>query len=209
MFKGRAVWTEASGPEGDKFDSKARCLMTRVLTQAALALLLASTLGAAPGQKTSGSRAKETPQSQPVASQQGTTTPAAPQVGSNKVPKSVKQKEPKPYQVGSASWYGTLFQGKPTASGETYDMYRYTAAHLDLPLGTWVKVTNLRNSKSVVVRINDRGPVTPGRIIDLSYSAAKQLEMAARGVAKVKIDVIPSPGTQSGQAPTLLQAGLR
>ena len=81
----------------------------------------------------------------------------------------------KPFQVGKASWYGGLFQGKATASGEDYNMYDFTAAHRELPLGTFVKVTNLKNLKSVVVRINDRGPVTPGRIIDLSYSAARSL----------------------------------
>jgi rare lipoprotein A len=81
---------------------------------------------------------------------------------------------------------------------------------MQLPLGTWVKVTNLKNNKFVVVRVNDRGPVTPGRIIDLSYSAAKQLNMAGRGVAKVRVDVIPSPvNPQMGNKPTILEAGLR
>jgi rare lipoprotein A len=97
---------------------------------------------------------------------------------------------PKPYQVGKASWYGGLFQGKATASGENYNMYDFTAAHRELPLGTVVKVTNLKNLKSVIVRINDRGPVTPGRIIDLSYSAARTLEMHQNGLQKVRIDVV-------------------
>ena len=102
-----------------------------------------------------------------------------------------KQLEPpKPYQVGKASWYGGLFQGKATASGEDYDMYDFTAAHRELPLGTVVRVTNLKNLKSVIVRINDRGPVTPGRIIDLSYSAARRLEMHQKGLQKVRIDVV-------------------
>jgi len=96
----------------------------------------------------------------------------------------------KPYQVGKASWYGGLFQGKATASGENYDMYDLTAAHRELPLGTLVKVTNLKNLRSVIVRINDRGPVTPGRIIDLSYSAARMLEMHQNGLQKVRIDVV-------------------
>ena len=95
-----------------------------------------------------------------------------------------------PYQVGKASWYGGLFQGKATASGEDYDMYDFTAAHRELPLGTFVKVTNLTNRKSVIVRINDRGPVTPGRVIDLSYSAARSLEMHQNGLQKVRIDVV-------------------
>jgi rare lipoprotein A len=74
-----------------------------------------------------------------------------------------------PYQVGTASWYGATFEGKETASGEKYNMYDMTAAHLTLPMGSYVKVTNLRNGKAVVVRVNDRGPIVPGRIIDVSY----------------------------------------
>lgn len=96
----------------------------------------------------------------------------------------------KAFQIGKASWYGGLFQGKATASGEGYDMYTFTAAHRELPLGTFVKVTNLKNLKTVIVRINDRGPVTPGRIIDLSYSAARYLEMRANGLQKVRIDLL-------------------
>jgi peptidoglycan lytic transglycosylase len=99
----------------------------------------------------------------------------------------------KPYQVGTASWYGSYFQGKPTASGEPYNMYDLTAAHPTLPLGTRVRVTNLRNGRSVVVRINDRGPVVPGRIIDLSYSAARVLKVKARGLQRVRLDVVNSP----------------
>jgi peptidoglycan lytic transglycosylase len=98
-----------------------------------------------------------------------------------------------PYQVGTASWYGEDFDGKPTASGEPYNMYELTAAHPKLPLGTLVKVTNLRNRRTVVVRINDRGPVVPGRIIDLSYSAARVLNFKAQGVQRVRLDVVSSP----------------
>src|SRR5437763_1879201 len=93
----------------------------------------------------------------------------------------VKGKAAKPYEVGTASWYGEYFEGKPTASGEPYNMYDLTAAHPTLPLGTLVKVTNLRNRRSVIVRINDRGPVVPGRIIDLSYNAARALRFEERG----------------------------
>jgi rare lipoprotein A len=96
----------------------------------------------------------------------------------------------KPFEVGKASWYGGLFQGKATASGEGYDMFDFTAAHRELPLGTFVKVTNLKNMKSVIVRINDRGPVSPGRIIDLSYSAARSLDMHQKGLQKVRIDLV-------------------
>src|SRR5260370_16870288 len=88
----------------------------------------------------------------------------------------------KAYQVGTASWYGEHFQGKQTASGEPFDMRDFTAAHPNLPLGTYVKVTNLRNGKAVVVRINDRGPVVDGRIIDVSYNAARALAFREPGV---------------------------
>lgn len=96
-----------------------------------------------------------------------------------------------PYQVGTASWYGEYFEGKATASGEPYDMFDMTAAHPSLPLGTYVKVTNLRNRRAVIVRINDRGPVVPGRIIDVSYGAAKALNFQGRGIQRVRLDVIP------------------
>lgn len=96
----------------------------------------------------------------------------------------------RPYQVGTASWYGEDFEGKPTASGEPYNMYDLTAAHPTLPLGTYVKVTNLRNRRTVVVRINDRGPVVPGRIIDVSYSTAKVLKFDAQGIQRVRLDVV-------------------
>jgi rare lipoprotein A len=96
----------------------------------------------------------------------------------------------KPYQVGTASWYGSNFEGKETASGEKYHMYDMTAASLTLPLGSHVKVTNLRNGKSVVVRINDRGPIVPGRIIDLSYGAAQALSFRQRGLQRVRLDLV-------------------
>ncbi len=95
----------------------------------------------------------------------------------------------KAYQVGTASWYGEWFQGKPTASGEPFNMRDFTAAHPSLPLGTFVKVTNLRNGKAVVVRINDRGPVVDGRIIDVSYNAARALGFKERGLQKVRLDL--------------------
>ena len=106
------------------------------------------------------------------------------------VEQTSKEQARKPYQVGQASWYGDLFQGKATASGETFDMYEFTAAHRELPLGTFVRVTNLRNHKSVVVKVNDRGPVNPDRVIDLSFSAARSLNMHNHGLQKVRIDII-------------------
>lgn len=106
----------------------------------------------------------------------------------------------RPFQVGDASWYGKWFNGKPTASGEAYDMNELTAAHPTLPLGTWVKVTNLRNHLWVLVRVNDRGPIVPGRIIDLSYSAARMLNMSGRGIAKVRLDLVNTPDEVSSMA---------
>src|SRR5271163_402616 len=102
----------------------------------------------------------------------------------------------RPYQVGTASWYGEQFQGKPTASGEPFDMRDFTAAHPSLPLGSFVKVTNLRNGKAVVVRINDRGPVVDGRIIDVSYNAARALGFKESGLQTVRLDVYPSTKRQ-------------
>ena len=97
-----------------------------------------------------------------------------------------------PYQVGRASWYGKDFHGKATASGEPYNMFQFTAAHPSLPLGTMVKVTNLRNRRWVVVRINDRGPVPKSRIIDLSYGAAQILGLRGYGLQKVRLDLLES-----------------
>lgn len=91
---------------------------------------------------------------------------------------------------GIASWYGPDFHGKQTSSGEYYDMYDFTAAHKTLPMNTMVKVTNLNNGKSVVVRINDRGPFVKNRIIDLSYAAAKKIGMVGTGTAPVEIEVL-------------------
>jgi len=101
-----------------------------------------------------------------------------------------KNKKAKAYEVGTASWYGHQFQGKQTASGEPFDMLDFTAAHPTLPLGTFVRVTNLRNGKVVVVRINDRGPVVDGRIIDVSYNAARALGFKERGLQRVRLDLI-------------------
>jgi rare lipoprotein A len=91
---------------------------------------------------------------------------------------------------GNASWYGPDFHGKLTSNGETYDMYAMTAAHKTLPMNTIVKVTNLRNGLSTVVRINDRGPFVTTRIIDLSNKAAKKIDMIGQGTAPVKLEVL-------------------
>jgi len=96
-------------------------------------------------------------------------------------------------QTGEASWYGEPHHGRPTASGEIYDMYQLTAAHRTLPLGTRVLVTNLKNGRAVEVRINDRGPSVEGRIIDLSFAAAKELGAVPSGTIPVRIRVISQP----------------
>ncbi len=92
--------------------------------------------------------------------------------------------------VGVASWYGATFHGRTTASGEPFDMNALTAAHPSLPFGTMVRVTNLANGRSVVVRINDRGPYKKRRIIDVSRHAAEQLGFRRAGLAKVRVEVI-------------------
>ena len=100
----------------------------------------------------------------------------------------------KPYQVGTASWYGRNFHGKATASGEPFNMYQFTAAHRHLPLGTMVQVTNLKNGEYVVVRVNDRGPLPKSRIIDLSYGAARMIGLSGRGLEHVRLDILePAP----------------
>jgi rare lipoprotein A len=128
--------------------------------------------------------------------------------------------QPKPYRVygewyqplahardfeeeGLASWYGRDFHGRKTSNGETYDMYGVTAAHKTLPLGTYVRVHNLANNRTLDVRINDRGPFVAGRIIDLSYTAAQQLGVVGPGTAPVKIVALGAPVEQAaaGQAP--------
>ncbi|HEV3207367.1 MAG TPA: septal ring lytic transglycosylase RlpA family protein [Terriglobales bacterium] len=126
----------------------------------------------------------------PASSESGKTRNVVSQVARSEADRA------KPYQIGTASWYGDYFQGKATASGEPYNMYDLTAAHPTLPLGSWVRVTNLRNGRAVVVRINDRGPVVPGRIIDLSYNTARVLQFKSQGLQRVRLDVVRQRKTQ-------------
>jgi len=135
--------------------------MRRVLPCFMATLVMVATVGAAPATKG------------PRSAKSGTLNPRKP-----------------PYQIGTASWYGKPFHGRTTASGEPYDMFQFTAAHRDLPLGTWVKVTNLRNGRWLIVRVNDRGPVPENRIIDLSYGAAAMLEFRHAGVERVRLDIV-------------------
>ena len=102
------------------------------------------------------------------------------------------------HQRGMASWYGRDFHGKKTSNGEIYNMYAMTAAHKTLPLGTYVRVHNLENNRSVVVRINDRGPFVRGRVIDLSYSAAKDIGIVGPGTARVEVVAMGRRTTSSG-----------
>lgn len=93
-------------------------------------------------------------------------------------------------QTGVASWYGDKFHGRKTSNGEIYNMYDMTAAHKTLPMNTWVSVHNLENDRKIVVRINDRGPFVAGRIIDLSYTGAKEIGIAELGTAKVRVTAL-------------------
>lgn len=115
----------------------------------------------------------------------------------------MSQNKSKHYEeVGTASWYGTKFHKRYTSSGERYDMLAMTAAHKSLPLPTYVEVTNLKNHKQVIVKVNDRGPFESKRIIDLSYVAAKKLGMIGRGTALVDVRAI-TPG-EAFERPELL-----
>jgi rare lipoprotein A len=98
-------------------------------------------------------------------------------------------------QTGVASWYGRQFHGRKTANGETFDMNALTAAHRSLPLNCYIRVTNKNNGKSVVVKVNDRGPFHGNRVVDLSYGAAKQLGITNAGTAKVSIERVAGPNS--------------
>ena len=110
-------------------------------------------------------------------------------------------------ETGLASWYGVPYHGRRTSSGEVYDMYQVSAAHREIPLGSWVEVTNLSNGRSLAVRINDRGPFVEGRIIDLSYAAASLLGVVGPGVAPVRVRLSQSPYGASGPVRYAIQVG--
>ena len=102
----------------------------------------------------------------------------------------VPKHEPDYNRIGLASWYGNEFHGRTTSSGEVFDQYALSGAHPTLPLPSYVRVTNLENNITRVIRINDRGPFIPGRIIDLSLGAARELKFAKQGTAKVRVEYI-------------------
>jgi len=115
-------------------------------------------------------------------------------------------------EEGIASWYGTAFHGRLTSSGEPYDLYQLSAAHKTLPLPSYVEVTRLDTGDSIVVRVNDRGPFKPGRIIDLSWAAAVQLGMDQAGTAPVRVQALSFDGpeidiTRPARVPVWVQAG--
>jgi rare lipoprotein A len=165
--------------------------MRRRLAEGLAVILSVASLGAgAASRPNSLEAAKVTP---PVTSVSTSTT-------LNRSTNRNNSPKPKAYQIGTASWYGEQFQGKQTASGELFDMRDFTAAHPTLPLGTFVKVTNLRNGKAVVLRINDRGPVVDGRIIDVSYNAARALGFNDRGLQTVRLDLYKAAPTRTASS---------
>jgi rare lipoprotein A len=160
--------------------------MRKLFAHGLVSILAVVSLGAASGPKGSGS--KDTQVTLPAQAASATKAEVA-----------VKPKPHSPYQVGTASWYGEYFEGRATASGEPFHMYDLTAAHPTLPLGTWVRVTNLSNGRKISVRINDRGPIIPGRIIDLSYSAAQALAFQQKGLQQVRLDLVSAREAQPKQ----------
>jgi len=136
----------------------------------------------------------------------GLTSPAMalPEESARTVPSAshatVAKARPAKATVGVASWYGGVHVGRPTASGEIHSATQRTAAHPNLPFGTLVKVTNLRNGRSSVVKVNDRGPFIDGRIIDVSELAARDLAMRDSGLAMVRLEVLSSPSSRARRA---------
>jgi rare lipoprotein A len=149
--------------------------MRRRLAEGLAVLLSVATLGAGAASGPNSSEAAKV------------TKPTAVKAVSQQSKKQIKNS---PYEVGTASWYGEYFQGKETASGEPFDMQALTAAHPTLPLGSFVRVTNLRNGRAIVVRINDRGPFVERRIIDVSYNTARILGFHERGLQRVRLDLV-------------------
>ncbi|UVJ43458.1 septal ring lytic transglycosylase RlpA family protein [Pseudomonas sp. LS1212] len=180
----------------------------KLLTCATLALMVASCSTSRPQQQATPVRAK------PVLDINRAHKDGAPwwDVDVSRIPDAVPTQHTGPYKAnpytvlgktyfpipdsrnyvasGTASWYGTKFHGQNTANGEVYDLYGMSAAHKTLPLPSYVRVTNLDNNKSVILRVNDRGPFYSDRIIDLSYAAAKKLGYAETGTARVKVEGI-------------------
>jgi rare lipoprotein A len=163
----------------------------RIPRLATIALVLAPLLSACGGGSVS--RHIVPPAAQPAAhpvTQSSAPTDVPYKLGRPYVIRGVRyvpRDDPHYSRTGVASWYGKQFHGRKTASGRRYNMYEMTAAHTTLPTGTQVKVTNLRNGRTIIVTITDRGPFAHNRIIDLSYAAAKQLGFVGQGTARVRV----------------------
>lgn len=127
---------------------------------------------------------------------QPATKKPAPKKGKTATTGKPRKASPDRVQYGTASFYSNKFNGKPTANGEIYDSQKLTAAHNGLPLGTWIKVTNLRNRRSVVVKINDRLHYKNPRLVDLSRAAAKKLGYTGHGLTRVKLEVLPNKSAE-------------
>lgn len=195
-------------------DSTARRLRAGLLAWCAVACLALSLFGCASGPRT------PAPGSSPAPQRDGPPLSVPPNIAD--LPDVVPQIEPirpggpnKPYVVlgqsyeplqgdvawsekGGASWYGNKFHGRRTASGELYSMYGLTAAHKTLPIPSYVRVRNVRNGKEVILRVNDRGPFHPGRVIDLSYAAAVKLDIVNHGVGQVEVARLTFDEIRSG-----------
>lgn len=184
-------------------DGAGRALACGALLSSVLAMGCASDLQAA---ETRGSAARAPARTQAA----GGGSPRSYEVAGKRY--SVRASSEGYRERGVASWYGRPFDGRPTSSGEMYDMNELTAAHPTLPIPTWVEVTNLKNGKHVVVKVNDRGPFVGKRLIDLSFGAATALDMVREGTARVEVRALPgrpaekSPGSKDDHDRSSTQA---
>ena len=179
-MRGRLMSWFGAGGENDR--SSLVCIPLRFVLIAAVILQACSRSGGLPS-----SSPRVIPFGQPVPQGGGRYKLGAPYVVNGR--RYVPRHDPHYDRVGLGSWYGRDFHGRQTANGEIYDMGRISAAHPTLPLPSLVRVTNLRNGRSLVVRVNDRGPFVPGRIIDLSHRAAHELGFVRSGVTRVRVEI--------------------
>ena len=217
---GHRPWATGYGPTRPRSGAHSSSLIAHCCAAAALAVALAG-CGSAPSRDTPTAKAPPAPRGGGYYLDDGPG--ASPPADLDGIPDAVPRVEPirgatsRPYTVmgrsytpmttlqpytarGIATWYGRRYHGKPTSSGEIYDMYAMTAAHTTLPIPSYARVTHVASGKSVVVRINDRGPFVEGRIIDLSYTAAHKLGVLAGGSAMVEVETI-MPGSAPASPP--------
>jgi rare lipoprotein A len=190
LRKYRALGNECVSAEGFDSERAARTFTCGALLSSMLAMGCASGLQAA---ETRASAAKTPPRAQVTGG-----SPQSYEVLGKRY--NVRASSDGYRERGTASWYGHPFDGRPTSSGEMYDMNELTAAHQTLPIPTWVEVTNLKNGKKVVVKINDRGPFVGKRLIDLSYGAATALDMVREGTVRVDVRALPGPLSSTTKA---------